>query len=215
MTPPVVSHLTIFLEFLTKDKSLYDFKTSIWNHLYTILIENGLDEEIIFDDILCQLQIHLMVLNNLKNPQLKKKKNLRVTFDGEKEGFYPSTPYFNESYKTDLENFVNIVLQFYLNKTSYPEVGHLYANHVCQVILAFKNYGVDKKLCHTLPVINNEMSSSIFRFYKNYVKIWINDNKVLTYNSISVIIGLLESIENVEEQIIIIEDLNLVIIIIV
>lgn len=212
MTPPVISYLTVFLEFLTKDKLFYGFKTTIWNTLYTILIKNGLDEEIIFDNIQCQLQIHLMVLNHLKNPQVKKKKNLRVTFEEEKETFYPPIPSFNESYRIDLENFVIAVLQFYLNKTSYPEVGHLYANQVCQVILVFKNYDIDKKLCLTLPVINNEISSSTFRLYKNYFKMWINDDKILTYNSISVIIGLLESIENVEEQLIIIKDLNLVII---
>lgn len=208
MTPPVMSHLAIFLEFLTSDTTLHSFKSIIWNNLNTRLIGSGLDEEIIIDNIQFQLQVHLIVLNNLRIPEVKKKKNLRVTFEETEEILRPSKLFFNENYKTDLANFVNSILQFYLNKTSYSEVGHLYANHVCQVISAFKNYGVDKKLSQTLPVTNDK--TSLFRLYESYVRIWINDDKILTYNLISVIIGLLESIENMYERIIIIEDFNLV-----
>lgn len=213
MTPPVVSHLAVFLEFLTNDSSLHSLKTIIWNNLNTLLIKNGLDEEIIFDNIQSQLQVHLIVLNHLRNPEVKKKKNLRVTFEVTGEVSRPAKSFLNDNYKTDLGDFVNDVLQFYLNKTSHPEVGHMFANHVCQVILAFKSYGVDQKLSQTLPVLNNEISSSSsssFSLYENYVKTWINDVNVLTYNSISVIIGLLDTIENREEQSVVIEDLNLV-----
>jgi len=212
MTPPVISHLAVFLEFLTNDKRLHSFKTTIWNYLNHLLIGNGLGEEIIFDNILSQLQVHLIVLNHLRSPEIKKKKNLKVTFEETREVFCPATPLFYKNYKTDLTNFVNIILQFYLNKTSCFEVGHIYANHVCQVILAFKNYGVEQTLSQTLPVINEETTSSSFRLYENYVKKWINDDKILTYNSVSVIVRLLESIENEKEQSIMIEDLNLVII---
>lgn len=209
MTPPVISHLAIFLEFLTNDNIFYSLKTTIWNDLNTLLIGNGLEEEIIFDNILGRLQIHLIVLNHLRSPQVKKKKNLRVTFEEIVEVSSPVESFVNDSFKTDLTNFVIVVLQFYLNKTSYPELGHMYANHVCQVILAFKNYDIYQNLSQTLPVINDKISSS-FNLYENYVKKWINDDKVLTYNSISVIVGLLETVENEEERLIMIEDLNLV-----
>lgn len=209
MTPPVISHLAVFLEFLTNNKRLHSLKTTIWNNLNTLLIGSGLDEEIIFDNILSQLQVHLIVLNHLRNPVVKKKKNLRVTFEESGEVFLPSKPLFNDDYQNDLANFVNVVLQFYLDRTSYPEVGHMYANQVCQVILAFKNYGVDQKLSQTLPATNDNTSSS-FRLYEKYVKTWINDDKVLTYNSISVIIGLLETIDSENEQTTMIDDLNLV-----
>lgn len=212
MTPPVISHLAIFLETLPNDNVLHSLKSTIWNNLITFFTENGLDEEIIFDNILSQLQIHLIVLNHLRNPEVKKMKNLRVTFEKSQEVISPPKPNISEDYKSDLVNFVNIVLQFYLNKSTCPEVGYMYANHVCQVILAFKNYGVDKKLSQTLPVINDETLSSSFRLYKSYIKTWINDDKVLVYNIISVIIGLLEVIENEEERLIMIDDLNLVII---
>lgn len=210
MTPPVISHLALFLEFLTNDITFHNLKSRIWNNLNTLLIESGLSEEIIFDNILGELQVHLIVLNHLKSPDVKKKKNLRVTFEETEEVFCPAKSVFNDGYKTDLSNFVNSALEFYLKKTSYSEAGYMYANHVCQVILAFKSYGVDKTLSQTLPVINDERSSS-FRLYEHYIKTWINDDKVLTYNSISVIIGLLETIEDKEEQSIIIKDLNLVI----
>lgn len=208
MTPPVISHLAIFLEFLTNDNTFHSLKTTIWNNLNTLLIGNGLDEEIIFDNILGRLQVHLIVLNHLRSPQVKKKKNLRVTFEETVEVSSPVESFINESFKTDLANFVIVVLQFYLDKTSYPEVGHMYANHVCQVIIAFKNYNIYQKLSETLSVINYKTSS--FSLYESYVKKWINDDKVLTYNLISVIVGLLETVENEEERLIMIEDLNLV-----
>lgn len=212
MTPPVISHLAIFLEFLTSDDTFHDLKSTIWNNLNTLLIGNGLEEEIIFDNILSQLQVHLIVLNHLRNPEVKRKKNLRVTFEESKEVSRQPKPFFNNSYKSDMTNFVNIVLQFYLDKTSYPEIGHMYANHVCQVILAFKNYDVYKKLSQTLPIPNDKtLLSSSFRFYESYIKTWINDDRVLTYNSISVIVGLLETIDDEEERSNIIADLNLVI----
>ncbi|KAF0764977.1 E3 ubiquitin-protein ligase listerin [Aphis craccivora] len=207
MTPPVISHLAVFLEFLTNNK-LHSLKTTLWDNLNTLLIGSGLDEEIVFDNIIGQLQVHLIVLNHLKNPIVKKKKNLRVTFEESGEVFLPSKQLLSDDYQNDLANFVNVVLQFYLDRTSYPEVGHMYANHVCQVILAFKNYGVDQKLSQTLPGTNDNTSSS-FRLYDRYVKTWINDEKVLTYNSISVIIGLLETIDNDNERITMIDDLNL------
>lgn len=213
MTPPVISHLAVFLEFLTKHNKLNSLKTTIWNNLSTLLIGSGLDEEIIFDNILSQLQVHLIVLNHLRNPVVKKKKNLRVTFEGSGEVLLPSKPLFNNDYQNDLANFVNVVLQFYLDRTSYPEIGYMYANHVCQVILAFKNYGVVQKLSQTLPGSNDNTSSS-FKLYERYVKAWINDDKVLMYNSISVIIGLLETIDNDNERINMIDGLNLVFIII-
>ncbi|XP_001950973.1 E3 ubiquitin-protein ligase listerin [Acyrthosiphon pisum] len=208
MTPPVISHLAVFLEFLTNNNRLHNLKTAIWNNLNTLLIGSGLDEEIIFDNILSNLQVHLIVLNHLRNPVVKKKKNLRVTFEESGEVFLPSKTLLNDDYQNDLGNFVNVVLQFYLDRTSYPEVGHMYANHVCQVILAFKNYGVDQKLSQTLTGTNDNTSSS-FRLYERYVKTWINDDKVLTYNSISVIVGLLETIDNENERISMIDDLNL------
>lgn len=213
MTPPVISHLAVFLEFLTNNNTLHGLKTTIWNNLNTLLIGRGLDEEIIFDNILGQLQVHLIVLNHLRNPVVKKKKNLRVTFEESGEGFLPSKPLFNDDYQYDLGNFVNVVLQFYLDKTSYPEIGYMYANHVCQVMLAFKNYGAYQKLSQTLPSTNDNTSSS-FRLYDRYVKTWINNDKVLTYNSISVIVGLLEIVYEESEQTSMIEDFNLVIIII-
>lgn len=210
MTPPVISHLAIFLEFLTNDNTFHSLKTIIWNNLNTFLIGSGLDEEIIFDNIIGQLQVHLIVLNHLRSPEVKRK-NLRVTFEKTEEVFHPTKLFFSDEYKTDLTNFVIAVLQFYLNKTSYPEIRHMYANNVCQVILAFKTYDIANKLSQTLPVVNDKRSS-LFSLYENYVKTWINDNKVSTYNTISVIIGLLETIENEEERLIIIDDLNLVII---
>jgi len=211
MTPPVISHLAVFLEFLTINK-LHSLKTTIWDNLNTLLIGSGLNEEIVFDNILGQLQVHLIVLNHLRNPIVKKKKNLRVTFEESGEVFLPSKQLLSDDYQNDLASFVNIVLQFYLDRTSYPEVGHMYANHVCQVILAFKNYGVDQKLSQTLPGTNDN-TSSLFRLYDRYIKTWINDEKVLTYNSISVIVGLLETIDNDNERITMIDDLNLVFII--
>lgn len=211
MTPPVISYLAIFLEFLTNDHKFHSSKTMIWNNLNTFLIGSSLNEEIIVDNIVNQLQVHLIVLNHLRNPEVKKKKNLRVTFEETEEIFRPAKTFFNDDYKNDLTNFVIVVLQFYLDKTSDREVGHIYANHVCQVILAFKIYDIDKKLSQTLPFLNDETSSS-FSLYENYVKTWINDDKVLTYNTISVIVGLLETIENVKERLIMIEDLSLVII---
>lgn len=211
MTPPVISHLAKFIEFLTNNNKLHNLKTIIWESLNTLLIGSGLDEEIVIDNIQFQLQVHLIVLNHLRSPEVKKRKNLRVSFEETVEVFHPAKPFFNKSYKTDLANFVNVILKFYLDKTSYPEVGHLYANHVCQVISAFKSYSVDRKLSQSLPVVNDKTSS--FRLYESYVKTWINDDKILTYNLISVIVGLLESIENSDEQLIIVEDLDLVIII--
>lgn len=211
MTPPVISHLAIFLEFLTNDNTLHDLKITVWDNLNIFLVGNGLEEEIIFDNILSQLQIHLIVLNHLRCPDVKKKKNLRVKFEETEEVSCPAKQFFNNDYKADLANFVNTVLQFYLDKTSYPDIGHMYANHLCQVILAFKDYGVDKKLSQTLPAMNDKTSSSSFMFYESYIKPWITDDKVLTYNSISVIVGLLENTENEEERLIIIEDFNLVI----
>lgn len=214
MAPPVISHLAIFLELLTNNNTLHCLKTTIWNYLNTLLIKNGLDEEIIFDNILAQLQVHLIVLNHLRNPDIKKKKNFRVKFEETVEMLSPENPVFNDDYKTDLENFVIVILKFYLNKTSNPEIGHMYSNHVCQVILAFKEYGVDEKLSQTLPILkdDDDNTSSSFNLYKNYVKTWINDDKVLSYNSLSVIVGLLNSINSEEKRQIIIEDLNLVII---
>lgn len=211
MTPPVISNLAMFLETLPNNNMLHGLNSLIWNNLSTFLTKNGLDEEIIFDNILSELQVHLIVLNNLRSPEVKKIKNLRVTFEKTEEVISKPKPNISEHYKTDLTNFVDIVLQFYLNKTKCPEVGHMYINHICQVILAFKNYGVYKKLSQTLPVINDEPSSSSFRLYKSYVKTWINDDKVLAYNTISVIVGLLEVTEIEEERLIMIDDLNLVI----
>lgn len=211
MTPPVISHLAMFLETLTNYNELHGLNNIIWNNLIQFLTKNGLDEEIIFDNILSKLQIHLIILNHLKSPEMKKMKNLRVTFEKTEEVISKPKPNISEDYKTDLTNFVDIVLQFYLNKTLCPEVGHMYINHICQVILSFKNYGVVKKLSQTLPVINDEPSSSSFRLYKSYVKTWINDDKILAYNTISVIISLLDVIENEEERLIVIDDLNLVI----
>lgn len=213
MAPPVISHLAIFLEFLSNNNTLHSLKTTIWNYLNTLLIENGLDEEIIFDNILAQLQVHLIVLNHLRNPDIKKKKNYRVKFEETVEVLSPEKPFFNDDYKTDLENFVIVILKFYIDKTSNTEIGHMYSNHVCQVILAFKEYEIDQKLSQTLPSLeDHDGTSSSFKLYKSYFKTWINDDKVLTYNSISVIVGLLNSIENEEERRVIIEDLNLVII---
>lgn len=212
MTPPVISHLAIFLDFLTYNDSFHSLKMEIWNSLNTLLIGNGLDEEIIFDNILSQLQVHLIVLNHLKSPEVKIKKNLRVTFEETEEVFCPVKPFFNDNYKQDLTSFVNSVAQFYLKKTLHPEVGHMYANHVCQVILAFKSYEIDRKLSQLLPVFNNKTPSP-FSLYENYIKMWINDDKVLTYNLISVILGLLGTVEDEKEQSIMIEDLNLVFII--
>lgn len=209
MTPPVISHLAVFLNFLSNDDAFYSFKTEIWNSLNTFLIGKDLDEEIIFDDILSQLQLHLIVLNHLKCPEVKMKKNLRVTFEETEKVFCPTKLFFNDNYKTDLTSFVNSVSLFYLNKTLHPEVGHMYANHVCQVILAFKSYGIVWKLSQLLPVTNNKTSSP-FRLYENYIKKWIDDHRVLTYNSISVILELLETVEDENEQSIMIEDLNLV-----
>lgn len=212
MTPPVISHLAIFLEFLTNDNTFHSLKSTIWNNLNNLLIGNGLDEEIIFDNILGQLKVHLIVLNHLRNPEVKRKKNLRVTFEESTEMPHQPKPSFNDGYKSDLTNFVIIVLQFYLDKTSYPEIGHMYANHVCQVILAFKNYDIYKKLSQTLLIPNDKASLSLsFRLYESYIKTWINDDRVLTYNSISVIVGLLETIDDDEERSNIITDLNLVI----
>lgn len=74
MTPPVISHLTIFLEFLTNNNTFYSLKTIIWNYLTTLLIRNGLEEEISFDNIVGRLQVNLIVLNHLRSPQVKKKK---------------------------------------------------------------------------------------------------------------------------------------------
>lgn len=184
-------------------------KMEIWNSLNTLLIGNDLDEEIIFDNILSQLQVHLIVLNHLKSPEVKIKKNLRVTFEETEEVFCPVKPFFNDNYKQDLTSFVNSVSQFYLKKTLHPEVGHMYANHVCQLILAFKSYKIDRKLSQLLPVLNNKTSPP-FSLYENYIKTWINDDKILTYNSISVILGLLETVEDEKEQSIMIQDLNLV-----
>lgn len=214
MAPPVISHLAIFIEFLTDNTIFHSLKTTIWNNLNMLLLGNGLNDEIIFDNILTQLQVHLIVLNHLKSPDIKKKKNFRVKFEETEEVFCPEKPYFNEDYKTDLENFVNVVLQFYLHKTSCPEIGYIYSNHLCQVILAFKEYGVDQKLSQSLHNIEDNTSSSSpsFKLYNNYIKTWIKDDKVLTYNLVSVIVGLLNSIDNEEERQIIIEDLNLVII---
>lgn len=214
MAPPVISHLAIFLEFLTNNNTLHSLKTIIWNYLNTLLIENGLDEEIIFDNILAQLQVHLIVLNHLRSPDIKKKKNFRVKFEETEEVLSPAKPLFNDDYKTDLVNFVIVILKFYLDKTSNSEIGHMYCNHICQVILAFKEYEVDKKLSNTLLTLkdHDNGTSSSFKLYNSYYKTWINNDKVLTYNSISVIVGLLNSIDNVQKRLIIIEDLNLVII---
>lgn len=216
MAPPVISHLAIFLEFLTNNNTFHSLKTTIWNYLNTLLIENGLDEEIIFDNILTQLQVHLIVLNHLRSPDIKKKKNFRVKFEETVEVLSPEKPIFNDDYRTDLENFVIVILKFYLDKTSNSEIGHMYSNHVCQVILAFKEYQVDKKLSQTLHILkDHDDTSSSFKLYNSYFKTWINNDNVLTYNSISVIVGLLNSIDNEEERLIIIEDLNLVMIFIV
>jgi len=211
MTPPVISRLAIFIEFLINNETFHSLKTTIWNNLITLLIGSGIDKEIIFDNIMGQLQVHLIVLNHLRSPEVKKKKNLRVTFEETEEVFRPTKLFFSDNYKTDLTNFVIVVLQFYLDKTSYPDVGQMYVNHVWQVILAYKNYGIVSKLSQTLPVLNEKTSPS-FSLYENYVKIWINDDKVLTYNLISVIVGLLDTVDNEEERLIMIKDLNLVII---
>lgn len=211
MTPPVISHLAIFLEFLTNDNTLHNLKITVWDNLNIFLVGNGLDNEIIFDNILSELQVHLIVLNHLRSPDVKKKKNLRVKFEETEEMSCPAKQFFNNDFIADLANFVNNILQFYLDKTSCPDVGHMYSNHICQVILAFKDYGIDKKLSQTLPAINDNTSSPSFRFYESYIKTWITNDKVLTYNSISVIVGLLENIDDEEERLTIIEDLNLVI----
>lgn len=212
MTPPVISHLALFLEFLKTDNTFHSLNTTIWNKLNSLLIGNGLDEEIIFDNILSQLQVHLIVLNHLRSPEVKKRKNLRVTFEETEEVLRPPKQLFNDGYKNDLADFVNVLLKFYLDKTSCLEVGHMYANHMCQVLLVYKDYGVHTKLAQILSVTNDETLSSPFRLYVSYVKTWINDDKVLTYNSISVIVGLLEIIDHEDEQSIMINDLNLVII---
>lgn len=213
MTPPVISHLALFLEFLRNDNTFHSLKTIIWHNLNSLLIGNGLDEEIIFDNILAQVQVHLIVLNHLKSPEVKKRKNLRVTFEETEEVLRPVKQLFNDGYKSDLVDFINVILKFYLNKTSCHEVGHLYANHVCQVLLIYKDYGIHSKLAQILPITDDVTLSSPFRFYVSYVKTWIDNDKVLTYNSISLIFGLLEIINNEEERSIIINDLNLVIII--
>lgn len=210
MTPPIISHLALFLEFLGNDNTFHSLKTTIWNNLNYLLIGNGIDEEIIFDNILGQLQVHLIVLNHLRSPEVKKKKNLRVTFEETEEVLRPAIQLFNDDYKNDLADFVNNILKFYLDKTSCLGVGPMYANHMCQVLLIYKDYGVHSKLAKLLPVTDDEILSSPFRLYVNYVKWWMNDDKVLTYNSISVILGLLEIIDNEEERSIMINDLNLV-----
>jgi hypothetical protein len=213
MTPPVISHLALFLEFLRNDNTFHSLKITIWDNLNYLLIGNGLNEEIIFDNILSQLQVHLIVLNHLKNPEVKKRKNLRVKFEETEEVLCPVKQLFNDDYKNDLIDFINVVLKFYLNKTSCFEVGHLYANHVCQVLLIYKDYGIHSKLAQILPITDDEKLSPPFRLYVSYVKTWIDNDRILTYNSISLIIGLLEIIINEEERSIMINDLNQVIII--
>ncbi|XP_050536904.1 E3 ubiquitin-protein ligase listerin isoform X2 [Daktulosphaira vitifoliae] len=208
MTPPVISHLTLLLEVLIIDDALTNLKQIIWNSLKNLLITD-LDKEIILENIQNQLHVHFIVLSHLKSPEIKIKKNLKVTFEeSTKDTYQPAKLCLNDSYYDDLVDFLSTHLYFYFEKSSNTEFGYLYANHICQVVSAFKNFGVIQKLTNTLVILNNPIDSP-FKIYEWFVKKWLGSEYITTYNLLSLVIVLLENIKNYNEQAVIIDDVTI------
>lgn len=207
MTPPVISHVTLLLEVLITDDALINLKHTVWKSLKDILMA-GLDEEFIIENIQNQLHVHFIVFSHLKSPEIKIKKNLKVTFEEPLiDTYQPAKLCLNDCYYDDLVNFVTTHLHFYFEKSSNREFGYLYANHICLVVSAFKCFGVIQKLSKTLVILNNPLNSP-YEMYEWFVKKWLDSENILAYNLISLIIGLLENIKDENEHIVIIDDLT-------